>query len=105
GVTEGVHRSVLVDDPIALPRGARDDLLGWVRSRGCSHRAEEPGVPETEDAAIRSHHPVPGAIRGGTHAHDRPGEPDRSRRAVEPGVAEREYSAVGGHQPVAGAIG
>ena len=51
-------------------------------SGGAAHRPEEPGIAEAEDAAVRGHQPVPGALGRGRHAHHRPVE--RGRRPVDP---------------------
>ena len=65
----------------------------------------EAGVAEGEDAAVGCRQPVPLAIGGGRHPHDRAGERHRTGGAMEAGVAEGEDAAVGGHQPVPLAIG
>ena len=64
----------------------------------------ELGIAVAEDAPVRGHQPVPLAIRGRRHAHDRLVEGCSPGRTIELSIAVAEDAPVGRHQPVAVAI-
>src|ERR1039458_8325686 len=78
--------------------------MGWLRWRRRGGAVER-GSPKGEEAAVRGHEPVTGAIGRGRHTHDGLVEVDGAGGAVERGGTKGEDGAVRGDEPVAPGIG
>ena len=100
--SEHVRRAVRGHDGVTRC-GRVDDHAEGVHAPA-RRRTVEPGIAESEDAAVEADEVVPLPVRGRGHADDGHVEANGTGGAVEGGVAVAEDSAVGRDEPVAVAV-
>ena len=66
---------------------------------------EEPRVPEIEDPAVASHHPVAAPVGRAVHSHDRRMHRHSTHGTEVTHIAEAEDATVRGDEPVTAPVG